>query len=622
MFATKYLELDSAYRNRNIDPNPSSFRVKVSQFGTKSQAQAVDPLTDAYAVNIFSPDDFPNINWIITAYQTPPDPLVTFTTPLVATTSNTIFVVKIEIPNIIKSGGIFIPPNGYFNGAILETANNNLNTYNNNAPLTGSRRILDSQLLLNQGLSGGLTNYQILWYQLTIESPFSGELYTSSSSPALQNFTIKNPSDLSTTQSQIPGYLFLPCSLMIQNFYNSPKYIIYNQTKKTSSKIIAYDAITHIASLSDVYSYTGSIDTQWALSDVYILRTIPPVYGNVYLGSGVSTEIKYFLVGPNTILLNPETPVNDTFINSFIRVYANDHPDTFQGSPNNLLEGNNVMRIIGIDSSLTTGVVSVTITNGGLGYTSVPLITFDPPPIAFGGSPANIQAQGTAILNSFGSVIFIVMTTNGSGYNSPPNVTFSGGGSPTILATGTSNLQNNTINVPSLNFPALLPEDYYFYEILQYSRDNVAPFTFGGSIAAQNKTIAQEVSLSSLTLPNTVLNNGGRIAFYPYIYVVLQNISSSSSANRYIIYSNNPNTSQAIFKIPITDMNQPLISPFVRMNGNGMVQTIQFKQNDDMFVSVLLPNGELLTTSQLDTSNGQAPNPLLQLSFCFSMNPV
>ena len=158
MFATKYLELDSAYRNRNIDPNPSSFRVKVSQFGTKSQAQAVDPLTDAYAVNIFSPDDFPNINWIITAYQTPPDPLVTFTTPLVATTSNTIFVVKIEIPNIIKSGGIFIPPNGYFNGAILETANNNLNTYNNNAPLTGSRRILDSQLLLNQGLSGGLTN--------------------------------------------------------------------------------------------------------------------------------------------------------------------------------------------------------------------------------------------------------------------------------------------------------------------------------------------------------------------------------------------------------------------------------------------------------------------------------
>ena len=141
-------------------------------------------------------------------------------------------------------------------------------------------------------------------------------------------------------------------------------------------------------------------------------------------------------------------------------------------------------------------------------------------------------------------------------------------------------------------------------------------------MAAQNKVIAQEVSLNSITLPNSVLNNGGRIAFYPYFYVVLQNVSSSNSDNKYTIYSNNPNTSGAIFKVPITDMNQPLISPFVRLNGNGMTQTIKFKQNDDMFVSVLLPNGEIFTTSQLDTKNGQAPNPILQLSFCFEMTPV
>jgi myo-inositol-hexaphosphate 3-phosphohydrolase len=119
-----------------------------------------------------------------------------------------------------------------------------------------------------------------------------------------------------------------------------------------------------------------------------------------------------------------------------------------------------------------------------------------------------------------------------------------------------------------------------------------------------------------------ILNNGGRIAFYPYVYVVIQNASSSSSDNRFIIYSNNPNTYQAIFKVPVTDMNQPLISPFVRLNGNGMTQTLKFKQTDDMNVSVLLPNGELFQTSQEDTKNGQAPNPLLQISFCFSMNPV
>ena len=139
MFSTKYLELDSAYRNRNLDPNPSSFQVKVSQFGTKGQAQALDPITNAYAFNIFSPADFLSII-SVTAYQTPPAVL---TTPLVATTSNTVFIVKVVMANS------FVPPSGYFNGAILQTKNDAVNTNNNNAPLTGSRRISESKLLLN-----------------------------------------------------------------------------------------------------------------------------------------------------------------------------------------------------------------------------------------------------------------------------------------------------------------------------------------------------------------------------------------------------------------------------------------------------------------------------------------
>lgn len=602
MLTTKYLELDSTYRDRNINPNPSSFQVKVSQFGIKGQAHASDPVTDAYAVNIFSPDDF-NLISSITAYQEPP---AAPTTPLVATTSNTIFIVK-----IVMNNSPFVPPSGYFNGAILQTSNGAVNSNYNNSPLTGSRRICESKLLLNNTTTTLPTIY-ILWYQITVESPFSGELYNTLGAAVSQSFTILNPTDLSNTKTP---YIFIPCSLTIMNYYNSPKYIMYNQSTGQFANIIAFDGITHIASISDITNLTA-----WNSNHVYIIRTVPPKFGfNVLLGSG--SYFSSFYSNPNTITLNPQTPVEETFVNSFIRVYANTasnvYTSTLPGLPL-LLESNNVMKIIKVDSSLSDSVISVTITNGGL-YTGglSPIVTFDPPTTTGG-----VTALGQVImdpLNTF--VLFVIITDPGSGYTSPPIVNFSSFSTVTS-ATGTANLHRNSIEVQKYNFPPILGYYFYFYEILQYSRDNVVPFTFSGSMSAQNKTIAQEVSLNSLTLPNTVLNNGGRIAFYPYIYIVLQNKSSSNSDNRYIIYSNNPNTTQAIFKVPITDMNQPLISPFVRMNGNGMVQTIKFKQNDDMFVSVLLPNGEIFTTSQQDTSNGQAPNPLLQCSFCFEMTPV
>ena len=88
------------------------------------------------------------------------------------------------------------------------------------------------------------------------------------------------------------------------------------------------------------------------------------------------------------------------------------------------------------------------------------------------------------------------------------------------------------------------------------------------------------------------------------------------------IYSNNPNTYKAIFKVPITDLNHPTTTPFVKLTGNGVVQTIPFKVNCDMKVSIKLPSGALFETEELDTSNGQAPNPMLQISCTFEVNRI
>ena len=167
-----------------------------------------------------------------------------------------------------------------------------------------------------------------------------------------------------------------------------------------------------------------------------------------------------------------------------------------------------------------------------------------------------------------------------------------------------------------------IPTNAYTYEILQFDIDNVSPFVYNGTMSSQSQPVANEITLNSLTLPNTSLKSGGRIAYYPYVYVELDNVSSTSNTTKNIIYSNNPHTYKAVFKVPITDLNHPLQSPFVKLTGNGMKQTIVFKQNDDMKITVKLPNGDLFTTITPDNFFGNLPNSFLQISAVFGIEKV
>ena len=83
---------------------------------------------------------------------------------------------------------------------------------------------------------------------------------------------------------------------------------------------------------------------------------------------------------------------------------------------------------IPFDMTDTAHVSSITVTNGGAGYTSAPTVD-----LAGGGGTG---AAGTAIVLG-GAVVDVVLTACGTGYTGPPNVSLTGGGGTGAAATAT-----------------------------------------------------------------------------------------------------------------------------------------------------------------------------------------
>lgn len=156
------------------------------------------------------------------------------------------------------------------------------------------------------------------------------------------------------------------------------------------------------------------------------------------------------------------------------------------------------------------------------------------------------------------------------------------------------------------------------FEILNFSYDNFAPLCYMGSTVSQNELVCYEIELVSIVLPNVVLQSGSRISFYPFIYVQFGTYNSSMNHSNCSIYSNNPDSSKALFICPTTDVSNPLTTQFIKLSSQG-VQTVKFKPNDNMIFSVFLPNGELFLPVLPDTYSPQAPNSLLQIEAVFSI---
>ena len=133
------------------------------------------------------------------------------------------------------------------------------------------------------------------------------------------------------------------------------------------------------------------------------------------------------------------------------------------------------------------------------------------------------------------------------------------------------------------------------------------------------KQSCYEIELVSLILPNKILQtgNGNRIAFYPYVYVEFNCLNNPTSN---ILWSNNPNSSRCLFKIPVYNVQTPETTKFVRLDGRNMKQTIT-SYFDAFSLKVLLPNGDIFKVEN-DTPVPLIPDPDLQISYTFVLREI
>ena len=158
------------------------------------------------------------------------------------------------------------------------------------------------------------------------------------------------------------------------------------------------------------------------------------------------------------------------------------------------------------------------------------------------------------------------------------------------------------------------------YEILDFSRDNFVPLVYNGTQVKQE--ICYEIQNIALILPNIGVEQGGVMQSYPYFYVEFDNISTSDSGNVNIIYSNNPNSTRKLLRVPVTDINPSSLCAFLKLDKTYMSQSVKLSPSSSFKFGVYLPDGRPLILSIPDTKSPLPPNPYLQISVLFSLRRI
>ncbi len=152
--------------------------------------------------------------------------------------------------------------------------------------------------------------------------------------------------------------------------------------------------------------------------------------------------------------------------------------------------------------------------------------------------------------------------------------------------------------------------------ILNYNSDGVVPLNYTGSQITQSQMSCYELSVTSLILPNVILEStsGLLTSSYPYIFVEISNESLPSSGNTDIIYSNNPNAVKSTFICPTLDVNNPETTKFIKIGSGSGSQIMKFSPFDNLKVRISLPNGKTFKTETADNLVPNGPNPRIQIT--------
>ena len=244
MTTTKYLEINSTYRNRSIWPNPAHFETLVAQSGQRNAVNASDPVSLAMPIA--------NGEWIANNFQN--SALST------STVNGTIFTTGIgaaNSPNVI----------------VFSTAPNSLHVaddyYSHAVVTTGA--MIKSRIVSYTYMGNNIG-------MATIDPPLN-----------LVNgdtITISDPTDFSTNR------VFVPMGSDAANAYVN--YILYNETNQMYQTITGYDNVT--GTLTTSGSFAG-----WNMTDVLSIRKEIPL--STGTAGALSTSSSVILNGP--VIVSP-----------------------------------------------------------------------------------------------------------------------------------------------------------------------------------------------------------------------------------------------------------------------------------------------------------------------------
>ncbi len=223
-------------------------------------------------------------------------------------------------------------------------------------------------------------------------------------------------------------------------------------------------------------------------------------------------------------------------------------------------------------------------------------------------SPAPTSNQLT--LDSAASSISNIYTnsyirfTSGSNFNQVYRISSYNGGTKVLT------LSSNMVNIPTAGDTI---------ELDSFSRDNASTLFYSGS-STSSQTSYYEIELLWLTVPNVILgmSYGGSLDNYPYIYLHLYN-EGRRLANQ-VMFSNNPNSTLVLFKIPINEYFGD--TSFLTLKDAKTKQVIRFEPNSDLRFTLTVPDGSIINFSQTDTLSPLSPNPFLQVNALFSLRKV
>jgi len=669
MSNARYLEVDSTYRNRKEWPQAAEFVVPISQTGRKGPKQAVDPVSEAAAEVLWVGNSFDAVlNGDLTSGPGPaasdlkvaeiiPPPL----SPGVGGASGT---GQLALILTCKSGHAQIA-NNYYRHAILQTGTG--------ANIQRSR--IASSIYLGLGTDPTTPT--------TILDRIQVRLWSSISVVPGDGVEIQDPTDLSTTTDPL---LFVPSGKLAPNAYTATFIYNISLAPHESRRVAGYNAATHLLrpDTSGVTSSTTGPTVGWLSSHTYAIRpdntgwcgNLDPLgYPLPFINTsrsfnfpitattpaqdlvGSFLEVEYTQISgtaavlsnaTQVVLSTPAIPVDDYYNGCLIRIVDNGGPVTIPCGERRIINGYN--------SSTNTVTVSPPFTSTTVGYNyhitcggtqepdsptacvqesrrivkyvdySATAVSTTSTTIVFPLDASNVEEYYTGLfirvdpagINDLRLITNYVVTRDGSGVVISRVATVDipfGPIPPTPDFTITSGLVNG-------------PFTFSLYDqkvcILPFSYDNLSPFVYNGSQVSQQDTVCYEIELLNLVLPNQILavGEGGFVSYYPYVYVQLMNVDASGGHLKNTIYSNNPNATNMIFRAAIDDVPNPLTSTFIKIDGDGAVQTIKFKPNDNLLFSVHMPDGDVFQTIEPEWFSPCMPNPKAQISAYFSMKRV